>query len=64
MIVASEFLYKGETLAILNFCGNMPVVRDWFTVSVKGITRYSLISFINELEISSCPAILILEQNH
>ena len=50
MIVASEFVYK----AIFNFCGNMPVVSDWFTVSVNGITRYSLISFINKLEISSC----------
>ena len=39
MIVASEFLYKGETLAIFNFCGNMPVVSDWFTVIVKGLIR-------------------------
>ena len=55
---SSDFLYKGEILAILILCGNMPVVKDWFTVSVEGIIKYYLITFINELEISSCPELL------
>ena len=34
MIVASDLLNKGGTSATFNCCGNMPVVKDWFTVSI------------------------------
>ena len=41
-VVASEVLFKGENVAIFNFCGNKPVEKYWFIVKAKGIIRYSL----------------------
>ena len=42
-VVLSPFLNNGITFAIFSLSGNIPVVSIWFTMSVIGLTRFSLI---------------------
>ena len=43
----------GVILAIFNLSGNMPLVRDWFTIVVKGFRIGCFISFNSLVEIPS-----------
>ena len=43
--------------AIFNLSGNIPVVSIWFTMSVIGLTRFSLIELSNVFDNPSHPVL-------
>ena len=54
-ILTSSCLYIGITLAILSLSGKMPVVRDWFIISVMELDISYLICLSILTYNPSCP---------
>ena len=42
-------------MAILRLSGNIPVIRDWFIIRVRGLIRPGEIDFSSLTDIPSCP---------
>ena len=59
MIFFSPFLYNGFTLAIFNESGYMPVLSDWFIMTLRGSLISCLIVFSSLFDISSTPELFL-----
>ena len=51
-------LKMGITLEIFIFFGTSPVDSDWFIIRVRGNIIRSIDSFINLIDIPSCPLLV------
>ena len=52
------FLYSGFTVALFNESGYIPVLSDWFIITLRGSLISCLIVFSNLFDISSTPELL------
>ena len=51
------------TFAIFNLSGNIPIVSIWFTMSVIGLTRFSLIDLSKVFDNPSHPVLFLLSKS-
>ena len=58
-MIFSPFLYNGFTVAIFNESGYMPVLSDWFTMTLRGSLISCLIAFSSLFDISSTPELFL-----
>ena len=51
------------TFAIFNLSGNIPVVSIWFTMSVIGLTKFSLVDLSKVFDNPSHPVLFLLSNS-
>ena len=59
-MIFSPFLYNGFTIAIFNESGYMPVLSDWFIMTLRGSLISCLIAFSSLFDISSTPELFLV----
>ena len=59
-MIFNLFLYKGFAIVIFNESRYMPVLSDWFIITLRGPLISCLIAFSGLFDISSTPELFLL----